>query len=160
MADKPRPEVGKERKNYSWLWLVVSPLNLKWIISSPLVWPARYDNLTLLIRQVRKFPARLPGGILGGRENEICFKVHKATRWTIRHGLMLLWFKDLMNVTEKLQFIDPTFQHSCLVSSSSPLMNALDRSVERLGLWIVTSRLHSLKSLSQSSIKTCLKFFC
>ena len=22
-------------------------------------------------------------------------KVHLATRWTIRHGLMLLWFKDL-----------------------------------------------------------------
>ena len=40
-----------------------------------------------------------------------------ATRWTIRHGLMLLWFKDLMNVTEKLQFIDPTFRHSCLVPS-------------------------------------------
>ena len=84
-------------------------MNLKWIISSPLVWPARYDNLTLLIRQVRKSPACLPGGILGGRENDICFKVHKATRWTIRHGLMLLWFKDLMNATEKLQFIDPTF---------------------------------------------------
>ena len=27
-------------------------------------------------------------------------KVHMATRWTIRHGLMLLWFTDLMNVTE------------------------------------------------------------
>ena len=25
-----------------------------------------------------------------------------------RHGLMLLWLKDLINVTEKLQFIDPT----------------------------------------------------
>ena len=25
-------------------------------------------------------------------------------------GLMLLWFKDLINVTEKLQFIDPTFR--------------------------------------------------
>ena len=37
-----------------------------------------------------------------------------ATRRTIRHGLMLLWLKDLMNVTETLQFIDPTFRHSCL----------------------------------------------
>ena len=36
-------------------------------------------------------------------------KVHKATRWTIRHGLMLLWFKDLTNVTKKFQFIDPMF---------------------------------------------------
>ena len=33
-----------------------------------------------------------------------------ATRWTIRHGLMLLWFKDLMNVTEKLQFIEKVFE--------------------------------------------------
>ena len=41
-----------------------------------------------------------------------------ATRWTIRHGEMLLWFKDLMNVIDKLQFIDPTFGHSCLVLSS------------------------------------------
>ena len=23
--------------------------------------------------------------------------VHKATRWTIKHGLMLLWFKDLIS---------------------------------------------------------------
>ena len=30
----------------------------------------------------------------------IYIKVHTATRWTIRHSLMLLWFTDLMNVTE------------------------------------------------------------
>ena len=29
-------------------------------------------------------------------------KVHTATRWTIRHRLMLLWFTDLMNVTEEV----------------------------------------------------------
>ena len=29
-------------------------------------------------------------------------KVHKATRWTIRHSLMLHWFADLMNVTEEV----------------------------------------------------------
>ena len=29
-------------------------------------------------------------------------KVHTATRWTIRHSLMLLWFTDLMNVTEEV----------------------------------------------------------
>ena len=39
-----------------------------------------------------------------------------ATRWTIRHGLMLLWFKDLMDVTEKL------------------VEEAQDRIVETLGL--------------------------
>ena len=32
-------------------------------------------------------------------ELKIYIKVHTATRWTIRHGLMLLWFTDLMNVT-------------------------------------------------------------
>ena len=25
-----------------------------------------------------------------------------ATRWTIRHSLMLLWFANLMNVTEEV----------------------------------------------------------
>ena len=45
-------------------------------------------------------------------------KVHMTTRWTNRHGLMLFLFEDLMNVTEKLQFIDPMFRHSCLVPSS------------------------------------------
>ena len=49
---------------------MVSPLNLRWIIPSPLVGPL--DNLTLLIREVEQFLARLPVGILGGRENEIC----------------------------------------------------------------------------------------
>ena len=33
---------------------------------------------------------------------------------SIRHGLKLLWFKDLMNVIEKLQLIDPTFELSSL----------------------------------------------
>ena len=30
-------------------------------------------------------------------------------RNSFRYGLMLLCFKDLMNVTEKLQFLDPSF---------------------------------------------------
>ena len=29
-------------------------------------------------------------------------KVHTATRWTIRHSLMLHWFADLMNITEEV----------------------------------------------------------
>ena len=32
-------------------------------------------------------------------------KVHMATRQTIRHGLMLLWFADLMNVTEEVTIV-------------------------------------------------------
>ena len=31
-----------------------------------------------------------------------------ATRWAIRHGLMLLWFKDLMIVTEEVIIHRPT----------------------------------------------------
>ena len=38
----------------------------------------------------------------------------------------------------------------------SSLMKALDRSVETLGLWIVTSSVTFIKSVNQSSIKSCL----
>ena len=34
-------------------------------------------------------------------------KVHIATRWTIRHGLMLLWSTDLLNVTEEVTIHRP-----------------------------------------------------
>ena len=78
------------------------------------------------------------------KTTELCYiEVRNATSWTIGHGLMLLWLKDLMIVTEKLQFIDPTFRHSCLVPSLGvealhqrwkPVMKALDRSVETLSL--------------------------
>ena len=39
-----------------------------------------------------------------------------ATRWTIRHGLMLLWFTDLMNVTEEVTTHRPNI--STLLSSA------------------------------------------
>ena len=51
--------------------------------------------------------------------------------------------EKLQIVTEKLQFIDPTFRHFCLVPSLRastpdeefpPLMKTLDKSVETLGL--------------------------
>ena len=38
------------------------------------------------------------------------------TYFAFRHGLMLLWLKDLINVAKKLQFIDATFRNSLLVS--------------------------------------------
>ena len=34
-------------------------------------------------------------------------KVNMATRWTIRHGLMLLWFIDLMTVPEEVTIHRP-----------------------------------------------------
>ena len=39
-----------------------------------------------------------------------------ATRWTIRHGLMLLWFTDLMNVTKEVTIHRPNV--STLLSSA------------------------------------------
>ena len=51
----------------------------------------------------------------------------KCVKIVVRHGLMLLWFKNLMNITEKLQFIDPTFRNSCLVPSLRGDLNAATR---------------------------------
>ena len=80
-------------------------------------------------------------------------------RWTIRRGLMLIWFKDLMNVTTKLQFIEKVFEQTLTLwlfkilltppqkkgqlirermkgplfkVSRSPLMKAVDKRVETL----------------------------
>ena len=39
-----------------------------------------------------------------------------ATRWTIKHGLMLLWFKDLINVTIEVTIHRPNV--STLLSSA------------------------------------------
>ena len=44
-------------------------------------------------------------------------KVYTATRWTIRHGLILLWFADLMNVTEEVTIHRPNV--STLLSGAS-----------------------------------------
>ena len=43
-------------------------------------------------------------------------KVNMATRWTIRQALMLLWFKDLMNVTKEAIIHRPNI--STLLSSA------------------------------------------
>ena len=89
----------------------------------------------------------------------MCYiEVRKATRWTIRHGLMLLWLKDLMIVTEKLQFIDLTFRHSCVVPSSG--VEARNEG-NRQKCWNIGSMnwnflVTIITSLNQSSIKPCL----
>ena len=58
---------------------------------------------------------------------------------------------------KKGQLISEQIEGHLVAAIRSFLMKALDRSVETLGLWIITSRLHSLiKSLNQSSIKPCL----
>ena len=78
-----------------------------------------------------------------------------------RHGLMLLWLKDLINVTEKLQFIDPTIllytQKGPLVAVfRSPLMKVLDNSDLNVSSMNCNFSVTLIKSLNQSSIKPCL----
>ena len=75
-------------------------LDLKVLLSAQ---PGNKENLRNKPSQIKHISGKIYKG--------------KATRWTITHGLMLLWFKDLMNVTEKLQFKDPTFGHSYLLPS-------------------------------------------
>ena len=45
-----------------------------------------------------------------------------ATRWTIRHGLMLLWFTDFMNVTEEVTIHRPNVS----ILPSSALIEGLN----------------------------------
>ena len=59
------------------------------------------------------------------RNRKCCWLHHFLTMGNftiVRHGLMLLWFKDLMNSTEKFQFRDPPFRHSLLVPSSGDFL--------------------------------------
>ena len=47
---------------------------------------------------------------------EVILKLTLATKWAIRQGLMLLWFKDLMNVTKEVIIHRPNI--STLLSSA------------------------------------------
>ena len=62
-----------------------------------------------------KFPAHM---LIGNFDKSLMkyIKVHKATTWTIRHGLMLLWFTDFMNATEEVTIHRPNV--STLLSSA------------------------------------------
>ena len=51
-----------------------------------------------------------------GQQLQNYIKVHIATKWAIRLGLMLLWFTDLMNVTEDVRIHKPNV--STLLSSA------------------------------------------
>ena len=52
------------------------------------------------------------------------------------------------------------YRSDLVAAFRSPLMQALDRSVETLGLWIVTSPVTFIKSANQSSIKLCQISIC
>ena len=57
--------------------------------------------------------------------------------------------------SEKRPLISDHIKGPLVAAFRSPLMKALDRSVETFGLWIVTS-VTFIKSANQSSIKLCL----
>ena len=56
----------------------------------------------------------------------------------------------------KRQLISDHIKGPLVAGFRSPLMKALDRSVETLGLWIVTSSVTFIKSANQCSFKLCL----
>ena len=55
--------------------------------------------------------------------------------------------------SEKRQLISDYIKGTLVAAFRSPPMKALERSVETLGLWIVTSAVTLIKSANQSSIK-------
>ena len=76
-------------------------------------------------------------------------KVHKATRWTIRHGLMLLWFTDLMNVTEEITIHRPNVSTLLTSAFIRDGLNATTRGHFRHSgvlqlTWLTTQCLHGV----------------
>ena len=65
-------------------------------------------------------------------------------------------FYSIYTSSEKRPLISDHIKRPLVAAFRSPLMKALDRSVETLGLWIVTSSVTFIKSANQSSIKLCL----
>ena len=61
-----------------------------------------------------------------------------------------------LHLVRKRQLISDWIKGPLVAACRSPLMKALDRSVETMGLWIVTSSVTFIKSVNQSSIKPCL----
>ena len=81
------------------------------------------------------------------------------TYFAFRHSLMLLWLKDLMNVIEKLQFLDPTFRHSCVEFSSRVMRGVYEgtrQECRNVGSMNCNLAVTFIKSLNQKSIKPCL----
>ena len=69
----------------------------------------------------------------------------------LRLALMLLWLKDLMDVTEHLQFIVPKFRH--LIRDDS---EGTRQECRNVGSMNCNFSVAFIKSLNQSSIKPCL----
>ena len=66
------------------------------------------------------------------------------------------FLRPIYTSSEKRPLISDHIKGPLVAVFRSPLMKALDRSIETLGLWIVTSSVTLIKSVNQSSIKPCL----
>ena len=72
--------------------------------------------------------------------------------------MMAAYFQTpIFTSSEKRQLISDRTKGPLVATFRSPLMKALDGSVETLGLRILTSSVTFIKSLNQSSIKPCRK---
>ena len=70
--------------------------------------------------------------------------------------LQVCFLTPIYTSSEKRPLISDNIKGPLVAAFGSPLMKALDRSVETLGLWIVTSSVTFIKYANQSSIKLCL----
>ena len=76
---------------------------------------------------------------------------------TPKNVMMAAYFlTPIYTSSEKKQLISDHIKGPLVAAFRSPLMKALDKSVETLGLWIVTSSVTSIEFVNQSSIKPCL----
>ena len=70
--------------------------------------------------------------------------------------MMAAYFLTPIYTSSKKSLISDRIKRPLVAAFRSPLMKALDRSVETLGLWIVTFSVTFIKYVNQSSIKPCL----
>ena len=69
---------------------------------------------------------------------------------------IIVYILYIYTLSEKRLLISDHIKGPLVAAFRSPLMKALDRSVETLGLWIVTSSVTFIKSANQCSFKLCL----
>ena len=73
--------------------------------------------------------------------------------------MVVCFLTPIYTSSEKRLLISDHIKGHLIAVFRSPLMKVLDRSVETLGLWIVTALVIFIKSVNQSNIKPCLIFF-
>ena len=87
--------------------------------------------------------------LFGGLAYQLCPRPFKSWWWQFAS------WRLFTPRQKKRPLISDHIKGPLVAAFRSPLMKALDRSVETLGLWIVTSSVTFIKSANQSSIKLC-----